>query len=229
MTHVSSSERQGRTARRWVGRRAPGLVVAVCGPDGCGKSTLSAALVQDPGHAFASARVIHWRPGVLPRLGALAGRPAPDGVEPHAALPYGRAVSVARLLYYWLDFLAGSPLRTRRLRRAGGLVVLERGYWDMAVDPVRYRLEVASRLVEGLGRCLQEPDLTVVLLGDAPAIAARKNELAIEEVERQIQRWRALARGRERWEVLDATQPLEEVRSQAVMLVLGRRDRAIDG
>jgi thymidylate kinase len=229
MRSVGSSQTRGRTDRPLTADRRRGLVVCVCGPDGTGKTSLSTALVEGPGRAFASARVLHWRPGVLPRLGALTGRPAPDGVRPHAAEPYGRLVSTGRLLYYWLDFVAGSLLRIRRVRRAGGVVVLERGYWDMVVDPVRYRLGVAPRLIAALGRLVSEPDLTIVLLGDAGVIAARTHELSVGEIGRQMVRWRALARGRERWRLVDATQPLERIRSEASMLILGRRDRAIDG
>jgi hypothetical protein len=220
---------RGRTVGSLAADQRRGLVVCVCGPDGTGKTSLSAALVEGPGRAFASARVQHWRPGILPRLGALVGRPAPDGVRPHAAEPYGRVVSTIRLLYYWLDFVAGWLLRVRRVRRAGGLMVLERGYWDMVVDPVRYRLGIAPRLIAALGRFVWDQDLTIVLLGDAGTIAARTNELPVAEIERQMVHWRTLARGRERWHLVDATQPLERIRSEASVLILGRKDGAIDG
>jgi hypothetical protein len=135
-------------------------------------------------------------------------------------------VSLLRLLYYWLDFRAGSAIRIDPLRRAGVLVVLERGYWDMAVDPIRYRLGVGPRVIEALGRWLPQPDVTVLLLGDAPAIAARTHELSVEEIDRQMCRWRQLAGRRTGWHALDATTPPERLLARTRALVLERRDRA---
>lgn len=206
-----------------------GLFVVVCGPDGTGKSTLSRALSTGPNDTFVSARVMHWRPHVLPRLGALIGRPAPDGRRPHAARPYGPIVSVLRLLYYWMDHLVGHRMRIHPLRRDGVLVILERGIWDMAVDPHRYRLGIRPGLISALARLVPEPDLTLVLLGASSAIVGRKRELPVDELDRQMRRWRELARSHDRWYVLDAARPPETILADASRLIADpRRDRAVD-
>jgi hypothetical protein len=72
-----------------------------------------------------------------------------------------------------------------------GLVVVERGWWDILVDPKRYRLTPTVRLVRLLGRLLPAPDL--VLLLDAPAaeIHRRKRELSEREIAAQLAAWRA--------------------------------------
>jgi hypothetical protein len=101
-------------------------------------------------------------------------------------------LSAALLLYYWLDFLVGSWLRIWPVRLRTGLVVMERGWWDLLVDPRRYRLSGMPRLTRLLGTLLPQPDL--VLLLDAPhdTFVARKRELAGEEIERQTRAWREL-------------------------------------
>lgn len=203
-----------------------GLFVAICGPDGTGKSTLSKSLAE--GGGFASTQILHWRPNVLPRLGAIVGRPASDGTNPHGEEPYGYTVSLGRLLYYWLDQLVGYVLRIRPLRRSDALVVLERGYWDMAVDPCRYRLGLRPALIAALGRLVPEPDLTFVLVGAPSTIADRTRELSVDETDRQVRRWSELARSRERWHVLDATRSADRILADAAMLVATeRRNRAV--
>jgi thymidylate kinase len=174
----------------------PGVYVLVAGPDGTGKSTLVRGLTELGGQQFRAVRTMHWRPGVLPRLGGLAGREAPDAARPHDRPPYGPLLSLVRLVYYWLDQVVGFWLAISPCRRRGGLVVMERGYWDMLVDPRRYRLGSPPAITRLLGPLVPRPDLTVVLGGDPAVIADRKSELPAAEIARQLGCWRRLARHR---------------------------------
>ncbi len=113
--------------------------------------------------------------------------------------------------YHWLDFELGGLLRVLPLRARTGLVVMERGWWDLSVDPARYRLDVPASLVNFLGRWLPRPDLALVLQAPPDLIHARKAELAEEEIDRQQELWgRALPPG-VRAVRLDASRPIEEV------------------
>lgn len=174
--------------------RRHGVYVLVAGPDGTGKSTLVRRLTELGGREFRAVRTMHWRPGVLPRLGHLAGREVPDATRPHDRPPYGPLLSLVRLVYYWLDQVVGFWLAISPCRRRGGLVVMERGYWDMLVDPRRYRLGCPSMITRFLGPLVPRPDLTVVLGGDPTVIADRKGELPAAEIARQLGCWRRLAR-----------------------------------
>lgn len=167
-----------------------GFTILVAGPDGAGKSTLAHGLPELLKGPFKKHVVNHWRPGILPRPGVLVGRSVSDATAPHSRLPFGRIPSLALLAYYWADFVLGELVFThRRIRTA--LIVCERGWWDLAVDPRRYRLDVPPRLVRALGSVLRKPDLAVVLSAPTETLLARKAEIDRSELERQTESWRS--------------------------------------
>jgi hypothetical protein len=185
-------------AQRYVQRvvHPDGLRVLVVGPDGAGKSTLAEALPDVTRPMFKRHAHSHWRPGLLPRPGAILGRATSDSSRPHGRHPYGPLVSTLLLGYYWLDFLVGGLVRDVPVVIRTGLVVRERGWWDLVVDPVRYRLQVSPRLVKALGTLLPRPNLVIVLDGDPDLLRERKAELDRDEIERQLAAWHsALPRG----------------------------------
>src|SRR5712692_6954512 len=125
------------------GRQRKGKLVLVVGPDGSGKSTLANRLVDELKDRFNETRRLHWRPTLLPQAGAFLGRSVGDPSTPHAKVPHSRMLSLLVAFYYWLDFFVGGWLKTSLLRRRGELIVMERGWQDVAVDARRYRLQVS--------------------------------------------------------------------------------------
>ncbi len=186
--------------------------VVVAGPDGAGKSTLATAMVEQ----MLAAPVIHvhHRPGFLPRSTAAAQAVT----EPHKDPPYSTPKSVIKLLYLWVDYQLGWWFRLRPVRRRGGSLMIERGWQDLAVDPVRYRLAGVRRLTVVLGRLLPRPDLVAVLLADPDTLIARADELSAAEITRQTEEWTRWAEGRRNVVLLDASasreQTLEAVRRE---------------
>ena len=128
-----------------------------------------------------------------------------------------------RVAYLWLDYLLGWPFRVLPYRVRSGLVVLERGWLDLTVDPRRYRLKGASHLVRTLGRLIPRPDLTLVLDAPADLITARKSELDAFEAQRQRTAWRVLAEktGPE-MELIDAASAPESVVEESLRLIDAR-------
>lgn len=192
-----------------------GLVVHVVGPDGAGKSTVADRLPETCGQLFRRSLRIHFRPGVLPRPGALVGRAAADVSRPHGRKPHGRTVSPVLLLYHWVDALLGYVARIQPAKVCTGLVVVERGFLDLAVDPRRYRLRVHRGLVLALNRLLPSPDLVLVLDVPPDVAAARKAELPEEEIARQSIAWRELDHRRAKVVLVDASRPPADVLADA--------------
>lgn len=231
--HLALSARRAVAARRlrspWLALAPPlhlrralrrarwptGLLVAVVGPDGSGKSTLAGMLPDVCRGLFRREVVFHWRPGVLPGPGALVGSAPGDSSNPHERAPHGRVVSIARLLYFWADFVIGSWTRFFVLRAKTGLIVLERGWWDILVDPRRYRLDVPPMFVKILGKLLPAADLTFVCEAPVDVLLDRKTELTSDELSRQTQVWRSVRTEMRGTHFLDASAPPERVLSVA--------------
>jgi len=171
--------------------------VAVVGPDGVGKSSLIEELARQDDLVFNDVVVRHWRPALLPQLGSLVGRKLPaetsDGLRPPRRTK-GR-LHWLRISYYAADTLLGTFLKDRVAASRQKLIIYDRCFLDMAVDPLRYGL-ASSRGVLGLWRFLPKPDL-IVLLHDSPErVDVRKPEMPQPEIERQLAVWGGLsARG----------------------------------
>jgi hypothetical protein len=156
--------------------------------------------------------ILHHRPGVLPRRSAMSG----PLTNPHALEPYGPLRSSAKVFYLWLDYLLGWVVRIRPALEDGATVLLERGWWDLAVDPRRYRLRASQGLVRALGRLLPAPDRTLILTGSPETIIERKPELPVEELTRQIGAWRELPHDLLHAVVIEVDAPLQVVSAMCI-------------
>jgi hypothetical protein len=205
------------STERWYRRltQPTGMFILVVGPDGSGKSSVAEALPAVCTGPFRRWQHFHWRPGLLPRAGALFGVPLGDPSDPHARPSHGVLASVASLGYHWLDFFLGGWLWIMPLKFRSGLVVVERGWWDIAIDPRRYRIAAPPALVRMLGGLLPHPDLVIALEAPSDVLTARKSEIEPVELERQTRAWRSLALPHTKQVLLDATRPKTEVEATA--------------
>jgi thymidylate kinase len=116
----------------------------------------------------------------------------------------------------WFDFVLGWGPRIAYPKVRSSLVILERGWLDLAVDPRRYRVSLSKRWIELLGRALPQPNLTLVLDAPDEVVHARKPELEPSEINRQRNAWRAAAVSSPRFFVLDASASRSDVLDQAL-------------
>jgi hypothetical protein len=205
------------TSRRVLDRflRPTGLFVLVMGPDGSGKSTLASSLPTMCGDLFRRHHHWHWRPGLLPRPGAVVRHAPVDPSTPHARAPRSRPASWLLVGYYWADWLLGGFLWIWPLRVRAGLLVNERGWWDMLVDPRRYRLQGTTRLARLLGRLVAHPDLALVLEAPPELLLTRKAEVDRTEISRQATAFGISLPSRVRTTRVDVSDPIHDVQGQA--------------
>lgn len=189
--------------------RAPrGLFVVIAGPDGVGKTAVARGLARRVG-ATGEVLHLHARPHFLP------GRVGTEVTMPHQNRPYGRAGSIGKLLYLYADFTLGWYIRLRPFVRRGGTIVMERGWWDLLVDPQRYRMTPLPRVVAVMSRLLPATDAVMILEAPTDILLARKNELLAEELARQAREWRSLRPSGSRVLYLDATRSVHEIVDEA--------------
>jgi len=170
-----------RLTRRWF--QPTGLFVVVLGPDGVGKSTLIDRLTHVLSPPFRGYGVFHWRPMLLWRLKTATPMMMthPHGRPPRPPL-FSMLTRIALLLDYWLGYW----LVTRPLMARSGLVVFDRYFHDLLVDPIRYLYGGPMWLPRLLARFVTPPELLFLFL-DAPeeVILSRKREVPPEELRRQ--------------------------------------------
>jgi thymidylate kinase len=199
--------------------RPPGLTVVLCGADGCGKSTAAAALIESLNGTFSPAkgRHFHWKPPLFSQ------RRREDRVpttSPHAQTARNPIASLVYFSFHWTEFFLGSLLRLRPITFRGGLILIDRFYYDFFVDQRRYRLRVPQWLVR-LGYALMpKPDLVFLLDAPAEILQERKSEVPLDETRRQRAAYLELVRGLKNGCVIDATQPAAHVARDIVNRVL---------
>lgn len=212
-----------------------GMIIAVLGVDGAGKSTLIQAMLPALQAATHNAVWIqHLRPSLLPPLARLKGAPqAPAGptLDPHGSKPSGRIGSIVRICYLLLDYVLGYWLRVRPIiAKQPTIALFDRYVYDIAFDPRRFRINLPERIIRWLSVVAPEPHLVICLTGNPEVIAARKKELPVEETRRQIEALTAFTRSNPRAVLISTDGPIDETRDHALEAILGHlHHRQSDG
>lgn len=157
------------------------------------------------------ARLMYWRPAILPLAGRWLGRTLPQGVnsQPHSLRANRSLKQLIRLSYYALDYVVGYLLVIQPGRKRGRSFVIERGWWDMVVDWKRYGLR-GPGAARALSVVIAKPDIVFIVSAPAEVVRERKPELESEEIVRQYVEWKKLDWPHTALVVLDNDRPLQE-------------------
>jgi thymidylate kinase len=206
-----------RLVNRWL--KPPGIFVVLCGPDGCGKSTIAEDIVSDLAGTFSplKSRQYHWKIPVFSKQRLANRAPVSD---PHSKPPRGRVMSLLFFAAQCIEFVIGSRILARAITFRGGLVLIDRYYYDFFIDPRRYRLRVPGWLVSLGYAFVKKPDLVFLLDAPAEVLQSRKKEVPLAETERQRRDYRALFERIPQARVIDAAKPARDVSREVERTIL---------
>jgi thymidylate kinase len=190
--------------------------VVVLGPDGSGKSSVLDALASRLAPNFEGTKIYHWRPGFL-RPSKGVGGPVTD---PHGKPPRGTPSSLLKLVFLFLDWTLGYWGRLVRLRARGHLILFDRNYYDLLVDPKRYRYGGPLWLAKLVSWLIPRPNLVILLDAPPEVLQERKQEVPLEETTRQRAAYLKLLRSLSEGCVINATRPLNDVVAEIERVVL---------
>jgi thymidylate kinase len=195
----------------------PAPWIAILGLDGSGKSTLARHIKKSLGCSkpFMDVKIAHWRPEFFHN-----SRNMSPVIEPHGKSKRGTILSMAKLGFLVLDWLFGFWQCVLLPRAKGQLVIFDRHYVDLLVDPRRYRYGAPAWIARLVSTLIPKPDLFILLDLPAEAAHSRKPEVPLDEARRLRQRYLDLTQGLANGHVVDAVRPIGEVVGEVEEIIL---------
>jgi thymidylate kinase len=206
-------QRKWDNVRRW--REPAGLLVACLGPDGSGRSSVIEQLSARPLAPFADAHIMDLRPHLM--------RPVP--VNPDSKVPRGPLGTMAKLMMFVADYWLGYWLQIRPKLVASTMVMSNRYFDDVLVDPGYYRIDRSRGFARWLLPWIPRPELWLVFDVPSEVLQTRTREVAAEEAARLRSEYRKVLRRQEDVVVLDAGEPIDEVSAEAERAIVAQLSR----
>jgi thymidylate kinase len=186
------------------------------GPDGAGKSTLIEKVEHRLDLVFRGTRKFHLRPywGSPPK-------PRPGNTSPHARAPRNALQSMLKIAMWFFDYTLGYLVVISPLKIRSTLVLFDRYFLDITIDPARYRYGGPRWLAQAAGQLAFHPDLYFVLDAPIETLRARKIEVSYEESVRQHAAYCKFAERTKNAVLVDVSRPVEETLSAVENAILG--------
>lgn len=192
------------TIRRWF--KPSGKVLAFCGLDGAGKTTILDEMNDMFVNLLKEKKVFYgyWRPYVIPEIRELFGKKnSKAGVDKQALKgvtvvepekkPKNPIVSFVKLCYFWLDYvLAGRKYGS--IHQRGGMALFDRHYIDMAVHPQRFEMKLPRWIILLMYKFIPKADYTFFLYCTPEEILQRKQEFTKEEIQKMTDDYMAVGK-----------------------------------
>ncbi len=186
-----------------------GIFIVFLGPDGSGKTSVINKTIPLLEKLLSSnkQRLFHLRP-------YFRGKNEMSRVtidNPHGQQSRGRVSSVVKILYFLLVYILGYLFVIRPLIVGSTVVVFDRYYHDLLIDPKRYRYGGSMAFAKLVGKLIPKPDLYILLDASAEVIQSRKQEVPFEESARQRKEYFNFINSRKNGVVVNASQQLDNV------------------
>ena len=189
-------------------------LVVFLGPDGAGKSTILELVVAGLEAKGEEPKTFYFAPGYMKRY-----RPSTlktVTTDPHGRPAYGPLLIFFKILLMLVEFNLG----VRKLRSEFDLILFDRFFQDVLIDPKRYRMGYVRWWMGEMLRLAPQPDLAIILTAPATVIQSRKQEVSLEETERQLGAYRDSAKKFHRAIVLENDGPPEALAAVIIREIL---------
>jgi thymidylate kinase len=127
-----------------------------------------------------------------------------------------------QLAYLWVAFTIGFWTRVYPRLLRNHLVLFDRYYQDLLVDPRRYRYGGPPWMAGLIGRAIPNPELVVVFDAAPDVVLQRKREIDGDALAALRGRYRAMASALPNACVVDSSKSIQDVGREVTRIVLER-------
>lgn len=201
-------------------RRPTACTVAFLGIDGSGKSSLIRSLREQLASSFPRIVYRHFKPNFLER----PARPATRSVQfPVDIRPGVSVLGLTRLAYYLVDYSLGYLVNVWPQRLRSALVIFDRHFYDLWIDPIRLRNRIPMMLARAFAWGIPKPDL-IFVVDTPPEVAHVRKPIGppLEEVARQRAAYLGLAREFDHVTIVDGQKEVAALASEVIEVILDR-------
>jgi len=180
-----------------------GLSISIMGSDGSGKSTIINILSKNLSASFRQIHYYHLKPV----------EPKNDGVvvqNPQGQMPYSFLKSIIKLLYLIYQYNLGFFKVHFKLIKST-LVIFDRYLDDIIIDKLRFRFGAPIIFAKAALFFIPKPKMYFFLDAPGEVIFKRKEELSVEEINRQRVEYHSLFKNKANRYIIDASRTPNEV------------------
>lgn len=135
------------------------------------------------------------------------GEQATINSNPHGKPLRSAPTSIAKIVIWLMEEWYAHLFQDER----GTILICDRYYHDLLVDPIRYRYGGPMWIARLVGKSMPRPGLWVLLDVPTGLLQMRKQEVSREESERQRRAYFAFVSRQAEHVIVDAAQPLDRV------------------
>jgi thymidylate kinase len=137
-------------------------------------------------------------------------------VDPHGKPRRSAVVSLAKIFVWLMEEWYARLFQDRN----EALLICDRYYHDLLIDPVRYRYGGPTWTAKAVGRLMPQPDQWILLDASPEVLQSRKQEVPWEETARQRNAYVAFVQAQKNSAIVDASQSLDKVVTDVEQVIL---------
>ena len=184
----------------------------ILGPDGAGKSSVIDGLMGTLECGGRTVKMRHLKPRFVAQL---RNQPVIIVVDPHGKPPRGALLSLVKIVVWLFEEWYADLFHERKET----VLICDRYYHDLLVDPKRYRFGAPLWMAQLVGRLMPQPKLWILLNAPAEVLQARKQEVTPDETARQCNAYLAFVHKLPEHRIVDASQSLDKVIADAARAI----------